>query len=374
MPSPRCSRCRVPATGVAGARAGCRRRRRLRPYARRSDRQALHAAWRHRHDARRSASTARRSSSSGSLDRDGKLTDVVLGYPKARRLRRGRRSISAPRSAASRIESPTGRSRSTATRTRSRRIGRRMRCTAAFAASTSDVWTAHRDSASGMTFTYTSADGEEGYPGHVARQCRATRSPMRNELRIDYTATTDKPTPINFTNHSFFNLAGAGTMLDHVLMINAHRYTPMNDVARCRQARSLPVAGTPLDFTTPHRIGERDRGDARRPNGLRSQFRDRSTGGSGSSLAARLEEPTSGRVLEIWTTEPGMQFFTGNRFDGSFPGVGGSDLSATRRRCARAAAFSRRDQSSGLAVGRASPGRDIPIDDRVSILEHEGLS
>jgi len=183
------------------------------------------------------------------------------------------------------------------------------------------MWTAHPDSASGMTFTYTSVNGEEGYPGTLNVSVRYTLT-NDNELRLDYTATTNEPTPVNFTNHSFFNLAGAGTVLDHVLMIDAHRYTPMND-ASVPTGEILPVAGTPLDFTSPHRIGDRVGEGKAMPAGYDHNFVIDRPAGPGLALAARLEDPHSGRALEIWTTEPGMQFFTGNRFDGSFPGVGG---------------------------------------------------
>lgn len=183
------------------------------------------------------------------------------------------------------------------------------------------IWTAHPDS-SGIAFSYTSADGEEGYPGTLHVDVHYTLT-ARNELRLDYTATTDKPTPVNFTNHSFFNLAGMGTVLDHVLTINAHRYTPMNS-ASVPTGEIVSVAGTPLDFTTPHRIGDRVGPGKVVAGGYDENFViDRPAGAQGLVLAARLEDPQVGRALEIWTTEPGMQFFTGNRFDGSFPGVGG---------------------------------------------------
>jgi len=177
-----------------------------------------------------------------------------------------------------------------------------------------------QDDSRGVTFTYTSPDGEEGYPGtlNVSIAYRLTDA---NELRIDYTATTDKATPINLSNHSFFNLAGAGTILDHVLTINAKRYTPTN-ASLVPTGEIAPVAGTPLDFTRPRRIGERIDEVRAVANGYDNNFvLERS--GDALALAARLEEPRFGRVLEIWTTEPGMQFFTGNRFDGSFVGVGG---------------------------------------------------
>jgi aldose 1-epimerase len=181
------------------------------------------------------------------------------------------------------------------------------------------VWTSRQGSA-GVMFSYTSPDGEEGYPGtlHVSVTYRLTEA---NELAIDYTATTDKPTPINLTNHSFFNLAGSGTILDHVLTINASRYTPVN-ASLIPTGEIASVVGTPLDFTHPHRIGERIDQMQSVANGYDNNLiLDRE--GDTLNFAARVEEPRSGRVLEIWTTEPAVQFFTGNRFDGTFIGVGG---------------------------------------------------
>ena len=181
------------------------------------------------------------------------------------------------------------------------------------------VWTSRR-SAGGVVFSYVSADGEEGYPGTL--QVAVTYSLTdANELRIDYAATTDKATPINLTNHSFINLAGVGTILDHVLTISASRTTPVN-ASLVPTGEIASVSGTPLDFTQPHRIGERI--DAMRSvaNGYDNNLiLDRS--GDALTFAARVEEPRFGRTLEIWTTEPAVQFFTGNRFDKSFVGVGG---------------------------------------------------
>jgi aldose 1-epimerase len=181
------------------------------------------------------------------------------------------------------------------------------------------IWMSRAGAAS-VEFPYVSPDAEAGYTGTLAVGV-TYRLTDDNELRIDYTATTDTPTPIKLTNHSFLNLAGSGTILDHVLTINADRYTPAN-ASLVPTGEIVSVVGTPLDFTTPHRIGERI--DAMRAvaNGYDHNL-VLTRASDALSFAARVEEPRSGRVLEIWTTEPGVQFFTGNRFDGSFVGVGG---------------------------------------------------
>ena len=171
-----------------------------------------------------------------------------------------------------------------------------------------------------VEFTYISADGEEGYPGTLTVKVVYALSES-NELEIRYAATADKATPVNLTNHSFFNLAGSGTILDHVLQVNADRYTPA-DSSLIPTGELAPVQGTGLDFTKPRPIGERIDDFRAFANGYDHNFVLNGADGE-LRLCARVQDPKSGRVMEIRTTEPGVQFFTGNRFDGSVAGVGG---------------------------------------------------
>ncbi len=176
--------------------------------------------------------------------------------------------------------------------------------------------------AAGVTFSYVSPDGEEGYPGKLIAQVTYSLTDS-NELQMEYSATTDKPTVVNLTNHTYWNLAGsgAGDVLQHELMLNADRFLPVDD-GLIPLGQLQTVRGTPMDFTQPQNIGARmgqmgggydhcyvlNKADAQR----------------GPALAARVAEPTTGRIMEVYTTEPAIQLYTANGLDGTLRGGGKS--------------------------------------------------
>jgi aldose 1-epimerase len=178
---------------------------------------------------------------------------------------------------------------------------------------------------SGVTFTYLSKDGEEGFPGNLKITVTYTLADS-NELVIDYQATTDKATPINVSQHSYFNLKGEGNgdILDHEIMINADKFTPV-DKNLIPTGELRAVKGTPFDFTTSTKIGTRIEDSYEQMvlgHGYDHNF-VLNRKGAGLSLAARVYEPTTGRVLEVSTTQPAVQFYTGNFLDGSVTGKEG---------------------------------------------------
>jgi aldose 1-epimerase len=171
-----------------------------------------------------------------------------------------------------------------------------------------------------VRFSYVSRDGEEGYPGNLTVTVTYTLTDD-NELRLDYEARTDKPTPVNLTNHAYFNLAGAGDVLGHELWLAAEQYTPA-DEELIPTGELASVKGTPLDFTTPTAVGARIDQLKPRPNGYDHNFVLR--GGRETPVVfARVRDPRSGRVMEVATTEPGVQLYTGNHLR-EFIGQGGA--------------------------------------------------
>ncbi len=173
-----------------------------------------------------------------------------------------------------------------------------------------------RPGVAGVKFSYKSADGEEGYPGALDVSVAYTLDD-EDQLKMEYWATTDKPTVVNLTNHCYWNLAGGGNILDERVMINADRYLPV-DATAIPTGELAPVAGTVMDFLKSHPIGDKiaqtDNGPGN-PLGYDHCYVLRGEPGQ-LKLAARVEDPKSGRVMEVSTTEPGIQFYTGNFLDG----------------------------------------------------------
>jgi aldose 1-epimerase len=192
------------------------------------------------------------------------------------------------------------------------------------------IWTGvdrSRADAQVLELTYTSPNGEEGYPGTLKVQVTYTLPAEANELRIDYSATTDKDTVVNLTNHSYFNLSGVASqeILEHQLLLRALKFTPV-DSTLIPTGELRAVCCGPFDFTKATAIGARiNQGDEQLKfgKGYDHNWVLERTNKGGLQVAAEVFEPTSGRVLEVLTTEPGIQFYSGNFLDGKVRGKGG---------------------------------------------------
>ncbi len=189
------------------------------------------------------------------------------------------------------------------------------------------IWhaeTAATPDGTALLLSYLSPDGEEGYPGTLRIQVAYTLTDA-NALRIEYTATTDRPTVVNLTNHTYFNLAGEASgrpILDHILQINAGSFTAIDKT--CIPTAIAPLDGTPLDFRDPTAIGERiGAKHDQMLTGYDHNYVLNSSKNERPVLAATVFEPESGRMLRVWTTEPGIQFYSGNFLDGTVTGKGG---------------------------------------------------
>lgn len=177
------------------------------------------------------------------------------------------------------------------------------------------IWSATATAENVLRLRYFSADGEENYPGNLTVDVDYSLTD-ENELRIEYAATSDKDTIVNLTNHSYFNLAGSGDILGHELMLNAGAFTPVSEDL-IPTGEIQPVENTRMDFRVARPIGQ---------GGYDHNFVLRDWDHGSIRSVARLREPSSGRVMEVLTTEPGIQFYSGNFFDGSVKGKGGVAL------------------------------------------------
>lgn len=215
------------------------------------------------------------------------------------------------------------------------------------------VWDAQpADSGASLTLTYLSKDGEEGYPGNLKVTVVYTLTDD-NELVIDYTAETDKPTPVNLTNHSYFNLTGdvANSILNHRLQIHADQYTPV-DAGLIPTGELKAVKGTPFDFLSPHLIGERI---AQVAGGYDHNF-VLNRKGNGLEPAAVLTDSISGRQLEVFTTEPGLQFYSGNFLNGSIKTSHGKPIEQHAALCLETQHFPDSPNKPGFPSTLLKPG------------------
>jgi aldose 1-epimerase len=221
------------------------------------------------------------------------------------------------------------------------------------------VWKAEDASGPGgpaVKLTYMSPDGEEGYPGNLNVSVTYTVTPD-SELKIDYTAVTDKATPVNLTNHSYFNLAGpaSGDVLGHELMLAADQYTPADETL-IPTGKLAPVKGTPLDFTSPTPIGSRFDQLTGDPRGYDHNYVLHGDGKT-PALGARVYDAESGRVMEMFTTEPGVQLYTANFLDGTLKGKAGVVYKKHQAFCLEAQHFPDSIHHAGFPTTVLLPGQ-----------------
>ena len=223
------------------------------------------------------------------------------------------------------------------------------------------VWQELAFTAHSLELSYRSKDGEEGYPGYLTARVRFTLNDA-NELRIDYSAETDKPTVVNFTNHSFFNLSGEGhgDVMDDVVTIDADRFTPVN-AGLIPTGELKSVAGTPFDFRRPRAIGTGIHAAADQlkfGKGYDHNFVLNHKPGE-LAFAARVADPKSGRVLTVSTTEPGLQFYTGNNLDGSGGGKGGKEYPPYSAVCLETQHFPDSPNQPAFPTTELRPGKEF---------------